>query len=74
MCIIFFIDLNLRAPSECESVNLEATGGVTIVRQFVREIFPDAKLEESFADRLVFSVPQHGVTSLAHCFARLEAC
>lgn len=72
--MFFFNYFNLRAPSEVESVNLEATGGITVVRQFVRELFPDAKLEESFADRLVFSVPQHGVTSLAHCFARLEAC
>ncbi|XP_049766661.1 cholesterol transporter ABCA5-like isoform X1 [Schistocerca cancellata] len=42
------------------------------LREFVNGLFPDASLEESFADRLVFSVPQHAVTSLAECFTQLE--
>ncbi|KAG8236659.1 hypothetical protein J437_LFUL014507 [Ladona fulva] len=42
------------------------------LRAFVSSLFPDATLEESFADRLVFCVPQHAVTSLAQCFMQLE--
>ncbi|KAK6641556.1 hypothetical protein RUM44_013268 [Polyplax serrata] len=42
------------------------------LKNFVTELFPDAILEESFADRLVFSVSQQGVTSLAQCFSNLE--
>lgn len=42
------------------------------LRNFVTDLFPSATLEESFADRLVYSVPQQGVSSLAECFSRLE--
>ncbi|XP_066148886.1 cholesterol transporter ABCA5-like [Euwallacea fornicatus] len=42
------------------------------LKDFVSELFPDASLEESFADRLVFSVPQQSVPSLANCFMQLE--
>lgn len=42
------------------------------LKDFVGELFPDAVLEESFADRLVFSVSQQAVTSLADCFSKLE--
>ncbi|EEB12939.1 predicted protein [Pediculus humanus corporis] len=42
------------------------------LKNFVSELFPDAILEESFADRLVFSVSQQSVTSLAQCFSNLE--
>lgn len=42
------------------------------LKEFVAGLFPDATLEESFADRLVFAVPQHAVTSLAECFIQLE--
>lgn len=42
------------------------------LRLFVSNLFPDAILEESFADRLVYSVPQHAVSSLADCFSKLE--
>jgi len=42
------------------------------LRTFVATLFPDACLEESFADRLVYSVPQNAVSSLAQCFACLE--
>ncbi|XP_058795656.1 cholesterol transporter ABCA5-like isoform X2 [Phymastichus coffea] len=45
---------------------------VSCLKDFVTCMFPDAKLEESFADRLVFSVPQHSVQSLAECFVQLE--
>lgn len=44
----------------------------TILRLFVAQLFPDACLEESFADRLVYSVPQNAVSSLAQCFLQLE--
>lgn len=42
------------------------------LKNFVSELFPYAILEESFADRLVFSVSQQSVTSLADCFSKLE--
>lgn len=42
------------------------------LREFVGEMFPEAVLQESFADRLVFSVPQQSVPSLANCFMQLE--
>lgn len=42
------------------------------LKEFVNGLFTDAVLEESFADRLMFSVPQHAVTSLAECFTQLE--
>lgn len=43
-----------------------------LLRAFVSDMFPDACLEESFADRLVYSVPQNAVSSLAQCFSKLE--
>ncbi|XP_054008550.1 cholesterol transporter ABCA5-like isoform X1 [Hylaeus anthracinus] len=45
---------------------------ITGLKEFVSSLFPDASLEESFADRLVFGVPQHAVNSLAECFMQLE--
>nr|XP_050848484.1 cholesterol transporter ABCA5-like [Vespula vulgaris]XP_050848485.1 cholesterol transporter ABCA5-like [Vespula vulgaris]XP_050848486.1 cholesterol transporter ABCA5-like [Vespula vulgaris] len=45
---------------------------LSALKQFVAGLFPDATLEESFADRLVFAVPQHAVNSLAECFMQLE--
>lgn len=45
---------------------------ITGLKEFVAGLFPDATLEESFADRLVFAVPQHAVNSLAECFTQLE--
>lgn len=42
------------------------------LKDFVVEMFPEATLQESFADRLVFSVPQQSVPSLANCFLQLE--
>ncbi|XP_074040228.1 cholesterol transporter ABCA5 [Leptinotarsa decemlineata] len=42
------------------------------LREFVASLFPEATLQESFADRLVFSVPQQSVPSLANCFMQLE--
>ncbi|XP_017752415.1 PREDICTED: ATP-binding cassette sub-family A member 2-like [Eufriesea mexicana] len=45
---------------------------ITSLKEFVSSLFPDATLEESFTDRLVFAVPQHAVNSLAECFMQLE--
>ncbi|KAI4454722.1 atp-binding cassette transporter subfamily a abca [Holotrichia oblita] len=42
------------------------------LKEFVGGLFPDATLQESFADRLVFSVAQQSVPSLANCFTQLE--
>lgn len=44
----------------------------TDLRDFVVGLFPEAILQESFADRMVFSVPQQSVPSLANCFLQLE--
>ncbi|XP_017782555.1 PREDICTED: ATP-binding cassette sub-family A member 5-like [Nicrophorus vespilloides] len=44
----------------------------TELKEFVNSLFPEATLQESFADRLVFSVPQQSVPSLANCFTQLE--
>lgn len=41
-------------------------------RSFVSELFPDARVEESFGDRIVCSIPQHNVSSLAQSFESLE--
>lgn len=45
---------------------------ITGLKEFVAGLFSDATVEESFIDRLVFSVPQHAVHSLAECFTQLE--
>lgn len=45
---------------------------IQALKLFVNDLFPDATLDEIFADRLVYSVPQHAVSSLAECFSRLE--
>ncbi|GLH01026.1 Probable multidrug resistance-associated protein lethal(2)03659 [Gryllus bimaculatus] len=42
------------------------------LKEFVKHQFKNSSLDESFADRLVFSVPQSSVTSLAQCFKQLE--
>ncbi|KAK4878287.1 hypothetical protein RN001_010793 [Aquatica leii] len=42
------------------------------LKQFVYGLFSSAVLQESFIDRLVFSVPQQSVPSLANCFSQLE--
>lgn len=39
---------------------------------FVHELFPDSVVEDSFGDRIVSSIPQHNVSSLAQCFESLE--
>lgn len=45
---------------------------MTGLKEFVAGLFSDATVEENFVDRLVFSVPQHAVHSLAECFTQLE--
>ncbi|XP_033331289.2 cholesterol transporter ABCA5 isoform X1 [Megalopta genalis] len=45
---------------------------INSLKEFVSSLFSDATLEESFADRLVFGVPQQAVNSLAECFMQLE--
>jgi ATP-binding cassette subfamily A (ABC1) protein 5 len=53
-----FDNIQAQAKKECKN--------------FVFEMFPDAKVEESFGDRIVWSIPQDNVTSLAQCFEKLE--
>ncbi|KAG7303248.1 hypothetical protein JYU34_011715 [Plutella xylostella] len=52
----------------------ESSGGASAEAAIalVSQMFPAAVLEENFADRLVFSVPQRSVSSLANCFQRIE--
>ncbi|XP_072934146.1 cholesterol transporter ABCA5-like [Epargyreus clarus] len=52
----------------------ESSGGVSAEAAIalVGQIFPAAVLEENFAERLVFSVPQSSVSSLAKCFQQIE--
>lgn len=56
-------DLTPTTPGTNRSDNLKL---------FVQDLFSDAFLVESFADRLVFGVPQSAVASLAECFTKLE--
>lgn len=53
-----FENIQLHAKKQCKN--------------FVYELFPDSKVEESFGDRIVCSIPQHNVSSLAQCFESLE--
>ena len=40
--------------------------------QFITNIFSSAKIQESFEDRIIFSIAQENVTSLAEMFKSLE--
>ncbi|XP_050501513.1 cholesterol transporter ABCA5-like isoform X2 [Diabrotica virgifera virgifera] len=42
------------------------------LENYVFHLFPNAVLQETFGDRLIFSVPQQSVPSLANCFRSLE--
>lgn len=53
-----FENIQLHAKKQC--------------RNFVNELFPDSRVEESFGDRIVCSIPQHNVSSLAQSFESLE--
>ncbi|CAK1541868.1 unnamed protein product [Leptosia nina] len=52
----------------------ESSGGANLEAAIalVARLFPSAVLEESFAERLLFSVPQSSVSSLATCFQQIE--
>lgn len=58
-----------RTPTGERAPTVDRLAGL---RAFVAELFPEAMLQESFADRVVFSVPQQSVPSLANCFSQLE--
>lgn len=38
----------------------------------LKEMFPNAVLDEQFEERVIYKVPQTDITSLAGCFAMLE--
>ncbi|XP_035448265.1 cholesterol transporter ABCA5 isoform X1 [Spodoptera frugiperda] len=62
-------------PPRLQHHRTESGGGGAnseAVIALVGHIFPAAVLEESFAERLVFSVPQSAVSSLARCFQQIE--
>ncbi|CAB3246103.1 unnamed protein product [Arctia plantaginis] len=52
----------------------ESSGGANAEAAIalVAQLFPSAILEENFSERLVFSVPQSSVSSLARCFQQIE--
>lgn len=64
--IFKFHYLSYRTESGGGGANAEAA--IALVGQ----LFPAAVLEENFAERLVFSVPQSAVSSLARCFQQIE--
>lgn len=42
------------------------------LKLFVDELFSDASIENDCIGRIIYNIPQHAVTSLSECFARLE--
>ncbi|CAH2093422.1 unnamed protein product [Euphydryas editha] len=75
------VDVSIHTPlvGNTPSVRLhhqrtESGGGASAEAAIalVAQLFPAAVLEESFAERLVFSVPQSSVSSLASCFQQIE--
>ncbi|KAJ2942740.1 hypothetical protein O0L34_g14929 [Tuta absoluta] len=54
--------------TESAIVGVSAEAAIALVAQ----LFPSAILEENFCERLVFSVPQSAVSSLARCFQQIE--
>ncbi|CAH0549112.1 unnamed protein product [Brassicogethes aeneus] len=67
----YTLEMKLRGG---DSTPTSTSGGdkVSELREFVANLFAESNLQEIFVDRLVFSVPQHSVTSLANCFLQLE--
>ncbi|XP_059054824.1 cholesterol transporter ABCA5-like [Achroia grisella] len=61
-------------PSRPHHHRTESGGGASAdaAIALVAQLFPAAVLEENFAERLVFSVPQSSVSSLASCFQQIE--
>ncbi|XP_039751795.1 ATP-binding cassette sub-family A member 5-like isoform X1 [Pararge aegeria] len=75
------VDVSIHTPlvGNTPSIRLhhhrtESSGGASAEAAIalVAQLFPAATLEESFAERLVFSVPQCSVSSLARCFQQIE--
>ncbi|CAH0713455.1 unnamed protein product, partial [Brenthis ino] len=75
------VDVSIHTPlvGNTPSIRLhhqrtESSGGARseAAVALVAALFPAAVLEESFAERLVFSVPQRSVSSLARCFQQIE--
>ncbi|XP_011864541.1 PREDICTED: ABC transporter A family member 1-like isoform X2 [Vollenhovia emeryi] len=62
--------LEIKLGGDCTPTS--SNDRIASLKAFVANLFPDAILEESFADRLVFAVPQHAVKSLAECFTQFE--
>ncbi|XP_045490404.1 cholesterol transporter ABCA5 isoform X1 [Pieris rapae] len=75
------VDVNIHTPlvsnappARLHHQRTESSGGagLEMAIALVVQLFPAAVLEESFAERLVFSVPQRSVSSLAACFQQIE--
>ncbi|XP_047518693.1 cholesterol transporter ABCA5-like isoform X1 [Pieris napi] len=75
------VDVNIHTPlvsnappARLHHQRTESSGGagLELAIALVVQLFPAAVLEESFAERLVFSVPQRSVSSLAACFQQIE--
>lgn len=68
----YTLEMKLLGGGECTPTT-PSNNRVNCLTEFVNNMFSnDVSLEESFADRLVFAVPQHAVHSLAECFTKLE--
>ncbi|KAM3955750.1 cholesterol transporter ABCA5-like, partial [Aphomia sociella] len=62
-------------PARQQHHRTESSGGGVSAEAaiaLVAQLFPAAVLEENLAERLVFSVPQSSVSSLASCFQQIE--
>lgn len=70
----YTLEIKLRSPTINSGDGTPPAGNHDYLsaREYVEQMFPDATIQESFADRLVYSVPQQSVTSLAQCFKQLE--
>lgn len=66
----YTLEMKLRGGDSTPTSSSAAR--ITKLKDFVSNLFQEAVLQESFADRLVFSVPQQSVSSLANCFLELE--
>ncbi|GBP64666.1 Mitochondrial fission process protein 1 [Eumeta japonica] len=74
------VDVSIRTPLVASTPparrsphhRRQDTDGGGAGSEAVASLFPSAVLEESFAERLVFSVLQSAVSSLARCFQQIE--
>lgn len=64
----YTLEMKLKDLSSVKTVSERHQGVIA----YVKNLFNDSKLVESFSDRLVFEIPQKDVSSVAQCFRNLE--